>query len=107
MDSTVFPPLFAFTGLILALTGLWLYLWYRQGSWAGSLDELECQKGDEIGSGTRATPWLVDDYSKLERVVAVCITLISISLAGMAGSLLEVIMRERRMMILPFRWKDR
>jgi hypothetical protein len=62
------------------------------------LEEGECQKGDEMGSGRRVTQ--VDDYSKSERVVGVCITLISVALAGMAGSLLDIIIRERRTMIL-------
>jgi hypothetical protein len=99
-ESTVYPPLFAFTGLILGLTGLWLWLWYRRGRWVGSLSEVEGQKEVKVWAETKATRLQVDDYSRSERVVGVCITLASITLAGMAGSLLEIIMRERRTMIL-------
>lgn len=98
--SVVFPPLFAFTGLLLALTGLWLFLYRRRGGWAGTFDGKGGQNGDKPRSGIRAAPLQIGIYSKSERVVGVCIILASMSLAGMAISLMEIIMRYRRTMIL-------
>lgn len=54
--SNVFPPLFAFTGLIIALTGLWLFLWLRHGRGVGTCSETGREDGDKSGSAARATP---------------------------------------------------
>lgn len=66
----------------------------------GTSDEAEYDNGDKSASARRAALLQTSNYSKLERVVGTCIMVISITLAGMSVSLLEIIMRQRRLMIL-------
>lgn len=91
-----------YTGLILALAGMWLFLWLRRGRWVRTLEEAKRPTADRSESETRAAPFQTLTYSKLEWIVGVCVMLISIGLTGVAAYLLNNIMRGRRAMSVAF-----
>ena len=91
-----------YTGLILALTGMWLFLWLRRGRWVKRLEEAKRPTADKSGFETRAAPFQTLPYSKPEWIIGVCVMLISIGLTGVAAYLLNSLMRARRAMSVAF-----
>ncbi len=64
------------------------------------MEKARCSTADRSEFETRAAPFQTSKYSKLERVVGVCVMLISMTLTGVAAHLLNSIMRGRRAMFL-------
>lgn len=92
------PPLLSITGLVLVLTGMWLFLWMRRRRWAPASWEMRRQAGDESHIRQRATQF--HNHSKTEWSVGICAMLISLTLAVLAVLQLGEIMGQRRAMIL-------
>lgn len=99
MDRAL-PELLSITGLIFALTGMWLFLWLRRGSWVRTSEEVRSLTVDRSEFETRAALFQTFEYSKPVWVVGVCVMLISMTLAGVAAWFLNDIMISRRGMNL-------